>query len=182
MKRLYYLTDSLESVSKISEDLHHDGITDWNINVLSKDEAGLYHRHIHSANLFQVNDIIHSGELGALLGGVLGLSVAVILGMWNPVGISLSFPFLILVAGVFTLFGTWSGGLAGVTRENYKTARFHQELENGHYLIMIDVSKDQEKIIRFHLGQYHPEALLAAEGSSLITPFSLNFWNCLKRS
>ena len=55
MKRLYYLTDTLDSVSKISTNLHQDGITDWNIHVLSKDEAGLYHRHVHSAHLFQQN-------------------------------------------------------------------------------------------------------------------------------
>ncbi|MGI9275566.1 MAG: hypothetical protein ACR2PT_12065 [Endozoicomonas sp.] len=176
MKRLYYLTDTLGSVSKISDDLHQDGITDWNIHVLSKDEAGLYHRHVHSAHLFQQNDVIHSGEQGAIIGGLIGLVIALALETQAFFEHSLPLLVLLAIAGLFTLFGAWSGGLAGVTRENYKIQRFHSDLEKGKHLIMVDVLRNQELLIRQQLSQYHPEAVLAAEGTSLIHPFSYNFW------
>ena len=171
MKRLYYLTDSLDSVTSIFEDLQRDGITNWHLHVLSRNEAGLYHRQIHSANMLQENDVIHSGQLGALLGGAVGLLAATLLQWWNPFGVDIPLPALIIVAGVFTMFGAWSGGLAGVTRENYKTTRFHDELIRGKHLIMVDVSRMQEKRIRFHLSRYHPEAFLAGEDTTLILPF-----------
>ncbi|AMO57286.1 hypothetical protein [Endozoicomonas montiporae] len=182
MKRLYYLTGTLNSVSQISEDLHHTGVTDWHIHVLSKNEAGLYHRHIHSANLFQQNDVIHSGELGAILGGILGLVTAFILHHLLPF-ISEPVPPLVLlmVAGVMTLFGAWSGGLAGAMRDNYKIAQFHDDIEQGKHLIMVDVHKPQEQQVRQQLRQYHPEALLAAIGSSWILPFNRRFWFSPKR-
>jgi hypothetical protein len=41
MKRLYYLSSSIESVEQVSNDLHEKGITDWNFHIISKDEAGL---------------------------------------------------------------------------------------------------------------------------------------------
>ncbi|WP_067585046.1 hypothetical protein [Endozoicomonas ascidiicola] len=176
MKRLYYLTGSLNSVTQIIDDLHHAGISDWHLHVLSRNEAGLYHRQIHSANMLQENDVLHSGELGALIGGLAGLTIATLLELWDPFEFAASFPMLILVAGVFTLFGAWSGGLAGVTRENYKTERFHDELIRGRHLIMVDVSKQQEKVVRHHLSNYHPEASLAGEDTTLILPFSPNFW------
>lgn len=176
MKRLYYLTRSLDSVTRISEDLHQKGITDWHLHVLSRNEAGLYHRQVHSTNLFQQNDIIHSGEQGALIGGVLGILVVLLIEWWMPFGTPLPLAVLILISGVFTLFGAWSGGLAGITRENYKTERFNNELEQGKHLIMVDVSKQQEKEVRYQLSRYHPEACLAGEDSTLIQPFSLSFW------
>lgn len=182
MKRLYYLTGTLNSVSQISEDLHNNGVTDWHIHVLSKDEAGLYHRHVHSAHLFQQNDVIHSGELGAILGGAVGLVIVLILHhampfLTGPVAPAM----LVFIAGVLTLFGAWCGGLVGATRENYKVARFHNDIERGKHLIMVDVHKPQEQQVRQQLRQYHPEALLAATGSSWILPFNRHFWLSPKR-
>ena len=176
MKRLYYLANTLDSVSKISRDLHHEGVDDWHLHVLSRNEAGLYHRHIHSSHIFQQNDIIHSGELGTIIGGVIGLLLVVLIELWTPFGASVPPPILILIAGTFTLFGTWSGGLAGITRENYKTARFHDDLENGKHLIMADVSKRQEQTVRYHLEKYHPEAVMAGEDTPVIMPFNSGFW------
>ena len=171
MKRLYYLTDCLNSVSKISDDLHTNGITDWHIHVLSKNEAGLYHRHVHIAHMFQQNDVIHSGEMGAILGGATGLLAIIALHLWMPFSDPLPSPGLLLIAGVFTLFGAWSGGLAGAMRENYKIRRFHNDIKHGRYLIMIDVYKPQEQAVRQQLRQYHPEAIAAGEDTSWILPF-----------
>jgi hypothetical protein len=176
MKRLYYLTQSLDSVSQISDDLHREGLSDWNIHVLSKDAAGLYHRHIHEAHLFQQNDVIHSGEMGALIGALIGLFIALSADFLLPLQHSLPMLVLAAIAATFTFFGAWSGGLVGITRENYKVRRFHDDLEKGQYLIMVDVLRQQEILIKQQINRYHPEALLAAQGSSWIQPFSYNFW------
>ena len=182
MKRLYYLTDTLKSVGQISDDLHHHGVNDWHIHVLSKDEAGLYHRHVHSAHLFQQNDVIHSGEVGAMLGGVTGLATVFILHHIMPLLTEPVPPAVLLfIAGVLTLFGAWSGGLVGAARENYKIAQFHEDIEQGKHLIMVDVHQPQEQQVRQQLRQYHPEALLAAIGSSWILPFNRRFWLSPKR-
>lgn len=171
MKRLYYLTDSLNSVSQISDDLHGNGITDWHIHVLSKNEAGLFHRHVHSAHMFQQNDVIHSGAMGAILGGCIGLLAVACIYLWMPLGAPVPSLAPLIIAGVFTLFGAWSGGLAGAMRENYKIRRFHNDIERGRYLIMIDVHKPREQAVRTQLRQYHPEATLAGEDTSWILPF-----------
>lgn len=177
MIRLYYLTNSLNSVSQVSDDLHSLGITDAHIHALSKDEAGLYHRHIHSAHLFQHIDVIHSGEIGAILGGTISVVSAFALYLWMPF-LSEPMPYFLLlfVVGGITSFGGWCGGLAGATRENYKIAPFHNDIEDGKHLIMVDVHKPQEQQVRQQLCQYHPEALLAAKGSSWTLPFNRRFW------
>ena len=50
MKCLYYLTPALNSAHTISDDLHAVGVKDFYIHVISKDEAGLQKKHIHSSN------------------------------------------------------------------------------------------------------------------------------------
>ncbi|WP_156497956.1 hypothetical protein [Oleiphilus sp. HI0043] len=42
MKRLYYLSPSIDSVDQVSKDLHEHGITDWNFHIISTNEEGLY--------------------------------------------------------------------------------------------------------------------------------------------
>jgi hypothetical protein len=69
MKRLYYLSSSIESVEQVSNDLHEKGITDWNFHIISKDEAGLYSHHLHSASLIQRTDVVRFVERGLISGG-----------------------------------------------------------------------------------------------------------------
>lgn len=171
MKRLYYLTSSMDNVASLVHDLHQDGISDWHLHVLSLNEAGLYHRQIHSASIIQQNDVIHSGEQGVMVGAAIGLLVALLLEWFPPFGWDLNFPALAAIGSVFTLFGAWSGGLAGSTRENYKVARFHDSLEQGQHLMMVDVNKQQEATIKNHIHDKHPEAQFMGADSPWILPF-----------
>ena len=41
MKRLYYLTDSINCAQNISDKLHQKGITDWNFHIMSKNKDDL---------------------------------------------------------------------------------------------------------------------------------------------
>jgi len=176
MKRLYFLADSLEQVRKISDDLHHQGLNDWQFSVLSRNEAGLFHHHVHSANLFQQNDVIHSGEIGAIVGGTIAFIAALIVELLTPFGDPMPLPIVILASVFFVLFGVWSGGLAGTTRENYKTTHFHDELVRGKHLIMIDASKHQAREVQLQLAQYHMHVTSVGEDSPWTQPFSRKFW------
>ena len=167
MKRLYYITPQINSAEQIAKDMHNEGVKDWNFHVLSKDRDGLYRHHIHSANPLQEFDIIHS----ALRGGIFGLTVALALCLSvNLISgyAALSLPLLLLVGA---LFGSWLGALIGLTHENYKVARFHNEIEAGNFLVMVDVHKNEESKIKTLMEHYHPEASGAGEDSTLINPF-----------
>jgi len=53
MKCIYYLTPTLDSTKKITDDLHQAGIDDWFIHVLSHNEAVLKKEKIHSSNYLE---------------------------------------------------------------------------------------------------------------------------------
>ena len=65
MKCMYYLAPNLVNTHQVSDDLHDVGITDWNVHVISKDEAGLKKENIHSSNWLETKDLLRSGFIGA---------------------------------------------------------------------------------------------------------------------
>ena len=147
MKRLYFLAADLVSTEAIAKDIHKAGITDYNFHVLGKDEQGLKQHRIHQASPLIRLDILHSGEIGALAGLVVGFFTAGIFmksmegladfGLWQFFAVML----------FVTMFGTWVGGIAGVSHENYKLSGFHNDIELGKFLVMVDVDKRLEKVV-----------------------------------
>jgi hypothetical protein len=171
MKRLYYLTESIDSAEEISNDLHQAGITDWNFHVLSKDEAGLYKRHLHSANYLQKLDIVRNGERGAMIGFAVAILVTWYVVSAEPFGSQLNGMVYAAIFGFITLFGAWMGGLVGLSRENQKIAEYHDEIESGKFLIMVDVKAEEEDKVREAMARRHPEAQFKRVGSTFINPF-----------
>ncbi len=174
MKRMYYLTGDIDSAEQISADLHQAGVSDWNFHVLSKDEAGLYKRHIHSANYIQKLDIVRNAERGAMLGLLGGIYTAIYISTSDPFGANPGGLAYVTAIGFITLFGAWAGGMAGLSKENQKIAGFHDAIEAGHYLIMIDVKAEEEGRVRRLMRDKHPEAEFKRTGSTFINPFKFS--------
>lgn len=175
MKRMYYLTSNLDSTEQISRDLHEEGITDWNFHVHCMDEAGLYKRRIHSANYIHKLDIVRYGERGAIVGFLIGIAAVAYVITAQPFGpegaTTLAY---VALCGFLTLFGAWVGGLAGLSHENQKIAMFHEEVERGKYLLLIDVRPDEEEKVKSLMARKHPEADLKRTGSTFINPFKFS--------
>ena len=174
MKRIYYLTDNIDSTEQISSDLHSAGISDWNFHVLSKDEAGLYKRHIHSANYIQKLDVVRNLERGAIVGLLCGIYGMVYINTSQPFGPNPGLMAYLTVLFVLTLFGAWAGGLAGLGLENQKIAQYHEDLEAGKYLLMIDVKAGEEDRVHDLMRKNHPEAQFKRIGSTFINPFKFS--------
>lgn len=139
MRRLYYISQDIETTEAISQRLHEEGISDWNFHVLAKDSSGLYSHHIHSALPHHHKDIIRTGEVGALYSLVLSFglaSLALISGAMTWIS---SWFDVISITTIGALLGTLIGIKHGLSRQNHRLASFQEEIEVGRYLIMVDV-------------------------------------------
>ncbi|RDH44746.1 hypothetical protein [Zooshikella ganghwensis] len=172
MKRLYYLADNIDDVERISEDLHAEGITNWRFHVLSRDDAGLYNHQLHAANPIQRCDMIHRGEQGAMIGLLAGCFAGYFALQLTPTGSDVHWMTFVAVIVLFTMFGTWVGGLAGLSHENYKINQFHDALDSGKYLIMVDARRHEEPRVRANMNQYHPEASYVGVDSVFTNPLA----------
>lgn len=170
MRRLYYIADDLPTTRAISETLRDEGITDWHFHVVARDEDGLYRHHIHSATPIQQLDIIHTGERWAAMGAGIGLLAGLVayfaaLLPWNPTLLS-----VLAFTALGGFFGAWQGGMVGLSRESYKLEPFHEEIEAGRYLIMVDVKPDSRARVREIMNMGFPRVRYCGKDSTFINP------------
>jgi hypothetical protein len=172
MKCFYYLSPTLADTEHISEDLQKSGVSDWFIHIISKNEAELERRHLHSSNYLETLDFLREGLIGAFFGFIAGLVLALILTISQPFGTEVP---LIAYAGVvllLTCFGAWQGGLVGISTENKKLRRFHDDIEAGRYLILVYANKKEEEKISAMMKRLHPEAKLVGLDPKFYNPFA----------
>lgn len=171
MKCFYYLAPNLTSTHQVSDDLQDEGVLDWFVHIIAKDEAGLKREQLHSSNYLETTDIIRDGLIGANLGFIGAVIAAGLVMLFEPFGPETPKVIYFFVIVVFTLFGAWVGGLTGIDNENKKLRRFHDDIEAGKYLILIYARKEQEQVIRDMMAEKHPEARLAAVDRHFMNPF-----------
>ena len=111
MKCMYYLAPNLISTHQVSDDLHDVGVDDWNVHVISKDEAGLKKENIHSSNWLETKDLLRDGFIGANIGFIIGVLIAGGLFLFEPFGPNVPSIAYVFMVAVATGFGAWVGGL-----------------------------------------------------------------------
>jgi hypothetical protein len=172
MKCLYYLTPTLASTHKISDDLHEAGVDDWFIHVISKNDSGLKKQQIHSGNYIEKLDILRYGIIGAVIGFICGLMVAAIVMVTEPFGNEVKDIIYYGIVILLTCFGAWSGGLTGVASENKKIGAFHTDIASGKYLILIYARRHTEDIVKEMMKKKHPESTLEAVDENFYNPLT----------
>ena len=171
MRRLYYIADDLPTTRAISDTLHEEGVTDWNFHVVAKDETGLYQHHIHSATPIHQLDIIHTGERRAMFGAGIGLVVGLIVYVFDALPFATTELTVFLFGLVGGLFGAWQGGVIGRSRENYKLEPYHDEIEAGRYLILVDVDPASRGRVREIMNMGFPRVRYCGKDTTMINPF-----------
>ena len=174
MRRLYYVAADVDQVDAVCRSIQAQGISNWHLHVLAKDEAGLYTHKIHSANPIQQLDIVHTGlrygGLGVLGGLVIGL-VLYGLSVTGMIAVPIEPWVVAVLTGLGGFFGAWEGGMVGLSRENYQIERYHEEIEAGRYLLMVDVTDEQRPHIKEMMNFDFPEVKYRGAGKTAVNPF-----------
>lgn len=165
MKRHYFINDNLDELEQVEQELEHSGITTPQIHVLSKDEAGVQKHHLNEVNTFLRQDVIRSGEFGAMIG--IGLSLLAIIVVWfTGLAATIGWVPFIFLSIVLLGFFTWEGGLWGIQEPNSRFRRFEEALDKGQHLLLVDIDKNQEETLQRTLAR-HPSIKPAGVGASV---------------
>ncbi|MEJ2767010.1 NAD/FAD-utilizing enzyme [Photobacterium sp. MCCC 1A19761] len=144
MKRVFYISDDLDDLELVEYELELSGISPPQIHVLTDKDADVSsHHHLHPVKSFMRNDIVHSTEIGAVIGVVAAVLVLLIAYLSGAVAAVGWLPFIML-AIVMLGFITWEGGLFGIQELHYQFRRFKQVLSSGQHVLMVDVEPNQE--------------------------------------
>ena len=153
MKRFYYISDDLDDLEKIEHQLEAGGIARPQIYMLSNDDVGLENRDVNRVASFLKTDVIHAGEIGAVLGiavAALILLVSHFSGIAAQVGWA---PFIFLAIIGFG-FATWEAGFIGMQIPNIHFTRFEKALEQGRHVMFVETDREDQKKLKAVIKQY----------------------------
>jgi hypothetical protein len=165
MLRHYFISDDLDDLEVLEQQLEAAGVSTPQIHVLSRNDAEVEQHHLHEVQSFMKKDIVRSTMRGAVVGlcaFVLVLAVAYFAG-WTKIAVGWV-PFIFL-AVVLLGFCTWEGGLMGIQKPNHNFARFEQTLSDGKHIFFVDLDPRQEAVLERVLKS-HPRVVRAGTGSS----------------
>lgn len=172
MRRLYYLIDDIPATENVVRSLRERGMAEGSYHVLACDDDGMVRRHLHAATIWQRYDLVHWGERGLMVGLLIGTVFALWLALAKPLGVGLSWLAFGFVIALITAFGTWVGGMVGISHENYKIESFHDELQAGRCLLLIDVTDVPSAAgLRAWMAATWPGATFELEETGVVEPF-----------
>lgn len=158
MRRLYFLVPDVESAKQIVDELLLARIEERNIHVVAKDHHALEVAHLPEAGLFEESDFVPALERGLAVGGATGLLAGVAAVTFPPAGLVLGGGAILATSLLGAGLGAWVASMIGVSVPNTQLQKFHDALEQGQLLMLIDVPKDRTDEITELVRSHHPEA------------------------
>ncbi len=162
MKRHFFLSEDLDDLELVEQDLENAGVSTPQIHVLSEDDAGVQAHHLNDVEAVLRKDVVHGTERGAVIGA---LGAVIVIGAAWGTGITDTITWVppIFLAIIILGFCTWEGGLIGIQEPHSDFKRFQDDLRAGKHVLFVDVRKDQEETLR-RVSRSHPKLTPAGEG------------------
>ncbi|KQV49387.1 hypothetical protein ASC95_17455 [Pelomonas sp. Root1217] len=153
-KRIYWLLPHLSSARRTMDELLLARITEHHIHFVAAEGAAM--DGLHAANVLQTSDLVEAAQNGALIGSGLGAAG----GVAAALAISAASPAAVVIglAAVGAMLGTWSSSMIGSSTPSRRLKRFEAAIEQGQYLLIVDVPRSRISEIEQLLERTHPEA------------------------
>jgi len=155
-RRLYFLLPDLVSARALLDELLLARIEERHIKFLAR--RGTMPRDLPEATVWEKTDVVHGAQLGMAIGGGAGALAGTLAVLFPPEGITLQLVTVLVSALIGTALGAWVSSLAAAAVPNSRLKRFHQAIEAGKVLLMVDVPNRRVSDIRDLVLQRHPEA------------------------
>jgi hypothetical protein len=165
MKRHFYISDDLDDLDRIEQELESNGVHKPQIHVFSKDDSSVIeHDHLHNMESVFKNDVVHGTITGTWVGTGLATLVLIVSSYSDWPATYTWIPFIFL-ALVLLGFSAWLGGLYGIQEPHRDFKRFETQLRAGKHVFIVDVDADQEGVLD-QVVQAHPGLYLAGTGKA----------------
>ena len=148
MVKHYYVSDDLDELELVEQELESIGIKESQIHVLSQSTVDVENHHLHMVDSLHQRDVIHSGEIGAVFGAIGALFIIAVTSLMGWAESAAGWmPFAFLAIIIFG-FCTWEGGFIGIQKVNVSHAPFEKALKEGKHILLVDSNKQQKQAVR----------------------------------
>jgi hypothetical protein len=165
MKRHYFISDDLDDLEHVEEELERNGFVTPQIHVLSKDDAGVaHHEHLHEVEAVMRTDVVRLMKRGALI-GVIAAPIILLIAYYSELPAKYTWAPFVCLAIVLLGFCTWEGGFIGIQMPHNQFKKFEDILADGKHIFFVDVDVEQKaKLDRVIAG--HPRLEYAGEAKA----------------
>ena len=166
MNRHFYISDDLDDLEQVEEELESNGISTPHIHVLSHNDAEVaLHKHLHEVEAVLRTDVVRGTKIGALVGIVSAAAVIVFTYLFGWADTVTWLPFVFLAIMVLG-FCTWEGGFLGIQIKNKRFAQFDPALKAGKHIFFVDIEPKNERLLA-KVVNHHPGLAAAGVGPSV---------------
>ncbi len=159
MRRLCLLIPDIATTKRIADHIKDQGIIpEGHVHVMGKSSLAIEHLHLHKANLFQTTNLPQALFKGGILGFFMGALLGGTLIWLSPFGLVISMTGLFVFILVGIIFGLWISGLVGIGVQNAIVEEAAPHLQQGKYLMMLDLKDNQEKNMIAEILERFPQA------------------------
>ncbi|MCS3904168.1 hypothetical protein J2T55_002203 [Methylohalomonas lacus] len=159
MRRLYFLTGSIDSARRITDELLLERIPETHIHIVTHTDE--LPEDLPEATSNELSDFFPGLFKGLGLGALAGLVAALALAFipWFGLGpaMLINTPLLLAIVAFGALLGAFAGAITGISVPNHALDRFDPELDNGRILVIVDVHRDQADEIRRRVTKVVPD-------------------------
>ncbi len=171
MSRILFKVKDMASLQNCYDYLKQQGLKEKHLHIVSNKQGKILRRGLNSANFWYKTNVLNGALKGFATGLLLGLIVSYsLLQMQALDGLYGTFGF-ICTTMVLTGFGTWMGGLLGLESINHKLKPFHDKIENGNHLLMIDLKEYDVEAYTLNISQRFPNLELLSVDIETVIPF-----------
>ncbi len=121
--------------------------------MLSNDDVGLENRDVNRVASFLKTNLIHAGEIGALLGLAIA-AVILLISYFSGIAAQVGWAPFIFLAIVGFGFATWEAGFIGMQTPNVHFARFEEALEQGRHVLFVETDREDQRKLKAVIKQY----------------------------
>jgi hypothetical protein len=155
-RRLFFTLPDIPTARTILNELLLARIDEAHIHFLGRRDT--LPPDLPEASFLQKTDFLHALRTGAMVGAAAGIAGSAFLWLYPPQNMVID-PVVMLVAGIVgALLGAWFSSMAGSSVANSSLRPFHDAIEAGRILLMVDVPFARVEEVRELVASHHPEA------------------------
>ncbi len=160
MKRLYFLVPDLDTTCELVDELKGVGIAESDIHVVARDHDALQAAHLPEAGPLVSSDIVHALGRGVALGGSAGLVAGLTAVSFPPTGLVLGGGAILAMSAFGAGIGAWASSLIGVSVPDDGIRHYEKEVENGAFLMLVDVPAPRVADTSDLIRRLHPDVAI----------------------
>ena len=156
MRRLYFLMPNITVTHNLVNELLLSHVEERYIHVIAKEGTPM--EELPEASLFQKSDFVPALERGLTLGAITGVLCGLVAMSLPPAGLVSGGGAVLAIGAAGAGVGGWMSSMIGISLPSSRLKKFEEAINQGEFLVFVDVARTRVDEIEELVRKHHPEA------------------------